>query len=111
LLGSPGASGLADLLSSSMWPAWCACVWGAGVLVFSMRALGGWLVLARLRRECTGAISRELLQKCRVLEERLGLTRPIRYLQSRAVETPSVMGWLRPVVLLPLSAVSGLSAE
>jgi beta-lactamase regulating signal transducer with metallopeptidase domain len=117
LVGGPGGLGLSDLLSlstlfsSATWPAWFACLWGAGVLVFGMRALGGWLVLARLRRECTGAISRELLQKCRVLEERLGLTLPIRYLQSRAVETPSVMGWLRPVVLLPLSAISGLSAE
>jgi beta-lactamase regulating signal transducer with metallopeptidase domain len=93
------------------FPAWCACAWLIGVFAFSLRTLGGWLVLARLRRECTRSLPPEFIQKFRMLERRLSLKQRIRYLQSKLVETPSVVGWLRPVVLLPFGALSGLSAE
>ena len=35
--------------------------------------------------------------------------RAIRVAQSAAVQVPSVIGWLRPVVLLPMSALTGLT--
>jgi Zn-dependent protease with chaperone function len=40
---------------------------------------------------------------------RLGVTRPVRVLQSAIVQVPAVIGWLRPVVLLPASALTGLT--
>ena len=43
------------------------------------------------------------------LQESLGLGRRIRYVQSGLVDTPSAVGWLRPMVLLPLTAITGLS--
>jgi hypothetical protein len=39
----------------------------------------------------------------------MGLHRVIRYCESLQLDVPAVIGWLRPVVLLPLSALSGLS--
>ena len=98
-------------ITSANWPAWCACIWFAGVLVFSTRALGGWIMLMRFRRKNTSAIPVHLLERCRTFEQRLGLRRRIHYLQSRIMDTPSVAGWLRPVVLIPVSALSGLSPE
>lgn len=94
---------------SATWPGWCAGFWLGGVLLFSLRAMGGWVLLARLRREHVEPLSAELIQKCRILEQRLRLNRRIRYLQSKAMDTPSVLGWFRPVVLMPVCAISGLS--
>ena len=45
------------------------------------------------------------------LLRRLRVSRPVRLLQSARVAVPTVAGWLRPVVLLPASALSGLSLE
>ena len=45
------------------------------------------------------------------LARRLHLTRRISLLESRLVDVPTVVGWIKPVVLLPVSALAGLSAE
>ena len=44
------------------------------------------------------------------MRRQLGISRPVKFLQSALVNAPAVVGWLRPVVLVPASAVIGLSA-
>lgn len=95
---------------SATWPTWCTCIWFGGVLLLSMRTLGGWIVLRRLQRDGAEPLPAELVQKCRMLEQRLGLKRRILYLRSKIVDAPSAIGWLRPIVLVPMCAISGLSA-
>jgi hypothetical protein len=43
------------------------------------------------------------------LRLRLGVSRPVRLLKSALVEVPTVIGWLRPVILVPAAALSGLT--
>jgi beta-lactamase regulating signal transducer with metallopeptidase domain len=90
---------------------WLLEFWLAGVVVLSMRALGGLWVLERMRRRETEPVSAELVAMARALESRLGLNRALRYCQCRNLDAPAVIGWLRPVVLLPVSALTGLSPE
>ena len=45
------------------------------------------------------------------LQDRLGLTRAIRYLECGWLQAPAVIGWLRPIVLLPVTALTGLSED
>ncbi len=40
---------------------------------------------------------------------RLGIRRAVQVVQSAVVQVPLVVGWLRPIVMLPASALSGLS--
>jgi bla regulator protein blaR1 len=40
---------------------------------------------------------------------RFGLFRPVRLLASANVATPMLIGWIKPVILLPLSMLSGFS--
>ena len=94
-----------DLLSSLVW------VWCSGVCLFGFRAFGGWLVLQRLRRTAQEAVSSELLERCRRLQQRIGIAGVVRYAYSEMVEAPAVLGWFRPVVLIPISALAGLSVE
>jgi uncharacterized protein (TIGR03435 family) len=42
---------------------------------------------------------------------RVGLSRPVRLLVSALVQVPTVVGWLRPIVLVPVGALSGLPRE
>ena len=43
--------------------------------------------------------------------QRFGLWRPVRLLASAKVDTPMLIGWIKPVILLPLSMLSGFSTH
>ncbi len=89
---------------------WLVLAWGLGVMVSSLRLLSGWLKLRRLMHEAEPAPAewQETLER---LARRLGMTRPVRLLRSAALDVPAAVGWLRPVVLLPVTALTGLSAR
>ncbi len=108
--GIPVAAASQSILAID-WVSYLLCAWLTGVLIFGMRALGGYLVLGRLLREKCEPLCADLEARCRELQRALGLTRTVRYVQSRLVCAPSVAGWFRPVILIPLSALSGLSSE
>ncbi len=88
---------------------WLLAGWVAGVLLLSTRFLGSWVRVQRLRRRSASPVPSEwhlvLSRLCRELK----LSRTVRLLQSAAVEVPTALGWLRPVILLPACALAGLS--
>jgi beta-lactamase regulating signal transducer with metallopeptidase domain len=88
---------------------WLVTVWFAGVLLFSLRTVGGFFVVARLRRRDSHPVSSELLLLGRQLQQCLGITRAVRYCESLHLDAPAVLGWFRPVVFLPVSALTGLT--
>ena len=54
---------------------------------------------------------REWQQALDWLKSRIRVSRPVRLLVSSLVQAPAVMGWLRPVVLVPVGALAGLPPE
>src|SRR5882672_1967658 len=85
--------------------------WLVGVALFSLRSAGGFLLLERMRRRQSVPVSAQLREICIELQRRLGLTRAIRYAQCQWLEAPAVIGWFRPIVFLPITALTGLSEE
>ncbi|MDQ2978317.1 MAG: M56 family metallopeptidase, partial [Acidobacteriota bacterium] len=83
--------------------------WLAGVLALSLRLLAGWGVALRLVKRRTRPATAALAASFARLTKRLALSRPVRLLESAAVEGPTALGWMRPVVLLPLSGLTGFS--
>ena len=84
-------------------------LWFVGVLLFSLRTAGGFFLIARLRRRDARPVADEILALCFEMQDRLGISRAVRYCQSFRLDAPAVVGWFRPVVMLPVSALSGLS--
>ncbi|PYU06311.1 MAG: hypothetical protein DMG34_06365, partial [Acidobacteria bacterium] len=84
-------------------------LWFIGVMLFSLRTAGGFFLIARLRRRESKPMNPGLLALCREMQHRLGISRAIRYCESLHLDAPAVVGWFRPVVLLPISALSGLT--
>jgi beta-lactamase regulating signal transducer with metallopeptidase domain len=83
-------------------------LWFAGVVLFSLRFAGGFFLVVRLRRKESTPVSQDLLNLCQTLQERMGITRIVRYCESLQLSAPVVVGWIRPVVLLPVTALTGL---
>ncbi|EPX62927.1 Regulatory sensor-transducer, BlaR1/MecR1 family [Cystobacter fuscus DSM 2262] len=84
--------------------------WGLGVVLSSLRLLSGWLRLRQLVREAEPAPV-EWQESLERLARHLGMTRPMRLLCSAEIDVPATLGWLRPVVLLPVTVLTGLSAR
>jgi beta-lactamase regulating signal transducer with metallopeptidase domain len=86
-------------------------LWMAGVAVLSLRLTAAWLQTLRLASRSGVEASERWQQTMRRLSVAMQLKRGVRLLESAAVEVPTVIGWLRPVVLLPMSALTGLAPE
>ena len=84
-------------------------VWLLGLLAMSLRMLGGLLYVQRLRRYRVRPLSADWQARLAALAARAGLRRPVALLESALVRVPLVVGHLRPVILLPLGTVAGLS--
>jgi len=85
-------------------------VWLSGVSLLSLRLLTGWLWIQRLRTHGVTPAGDAWQSMAVRLARRLHLTRRISLLESCLVDVPTVVGWMKPVVLLPVSALAGLSA-
>ena len=96
---------------SAGWLArWALPAWSLGVLLFSLRLVWASRQISALRRQSKSAEAAVLALVDR-LRERMQLARPVRVLISPAGDCPSVVGWIKPVVLLPASTVLGLTPQ
>jgi beta-lactamase regulating signal transducer with metallopeptidase domain len=90
---------------------WLVEAWLFGVAFFSFRSAGGFLMLERERRKQSTPPSARVLAMCRTLQRQLHLERTIRYCECKWLQAPAVIGWFRPIVLLPVTTLTGLSEE
>lgn len=81
-------------------------LWSAGVMLMAARALREWRALARVAREWAQS-SAELDVLMTTLARRFGFLRRIRVLVSPRIDTPMLIGWLKPIVLLPTAVALG----
>jgi predicted flap endonuclease-1-like 5' DNA nuclease len=91
--------------------AWTVEAWLLGVAFFSLRTAGGFLLLEHERRRHSTIVSPRVLAICHTLQDRIGLSRAITYCECKWLQAPAVIGWFRPIVFLPATALTGLSEE
>jgi GWxTD domain-containing protein len=116
--GTPPAARLAQSPTPDPPPAprpdrlpWVAPLWMAGVLIFYLRTATSWAAVQRLRRRGTIVASAEWQERLRALARRLRVSRPVLMLESCLAETPAVVGYLRPAILIPAGLLTGLPPE
>lgn len=107
-LSSLGRSAIAPSLDALPW---LVEAWLLGVAFFSLRSAGGFLLLERERRRQSSVVSPRVLEICYTLQDQLGLRRAVAYCECKWLQAPAVIGWFRPVVFLPVTALTGLSEE
>ena len=90
---------------------WVFGAWLLGVWLFSLRLVVGWVAIERLKRVGALPVGGDLRMKVDDLASRLRISRPIRLLESALAEVPAVIGCLKPMILLPIQACTGLPAE
>ncbi|HZX90095.1 MAG TPA: M56 family metallopeptidase [Rudaea sp.] len=92
------------------WLPWLVAVWFIGASAIAIRAFNQWRRLAWLVRNATIPLADCATVLAR-LRARFGIRRPVRLLGSLGIDTPMLVGWLRPTILLPISMLSGFTPQ
>lgn len=111
--GSAGAvvTGVATERADVVPVEWVLGLWTCGVIVCGVRLAGGWIVARRLATDAVTPVAREIDALATAVAGRLSVSRTFRVVESAIAVTPMMVGWLKPVVLLPTAAITGLSTR
>ncbi len=111
-------AGMEHPVGQLMWTArvepvlpWLISAWLLGVLGLTVRVLGGLMYARRLTRCENRLIGIQWQEKLAQLSKKLRLKQSVLLLESQLVRVPTTVGWLRPVILLPASALTGLTPQ
>lgn len=114
--GGPGASAAAATPGSADWLAmlrialpWLVLAWGCGVLFLVVRVLRQWAGLRAIVRAAEALPDWQ--DRAQRLGRRLGLRHAIRILASARIATPTLVGWIRPVVVVPFALLARMPTE
>jgi len=84
-------------------------LWAAGVMLMFGRMIGGWACAVGLHRRSLAAPPSMWTRVAGYIGERLRLQRAIHVVESAMIDVPTVVGYLRPVIVLPTAAIAVLS--
>ncbi len=93
--------------NANTWMPLLTSIWAIGVLVFSLRFLGGILYIHRLRKNIIN-VSNEWVHQLELLSRQIGFSRLITLAESPHIKQPIVVGYIKPIILLPIGLLSGL---
>jgi beta-lactamase regulating signal transducer with metallopeptidase domain/peptidoglycan/xylan/chitin deacetylase (PgdA/CDA1 family) len=102
-------SSLVDRASNFM--PWIVCFWGIGIFFLTIRFSISYFLAKQLVKNAIKPLSLELEAHFSLLAQKLGITQQIKFYLSAKVEVPTVIGWIKPVILIPVSSLTGLSNE
>jgi GWxTD domain-containing protein len=90
---------------------WTAPVWLAGVLLLHLRTILRWSAARRLCRSGVCLPPREWQQRLAALAAGVRLPAAVTLLESCRVDVPVVVGYFRPVILIPLGLLTGMTPD
>jgi len=96
---------------AARWMPWLDAAWFLGVLVLSIRTVGGWWLIQRLRRSGLAQVPESVRSSLTRLSQRMGIRRQIELRVSGRISGPLAMGVFRSLILLPASTLTALNAE
>ena len=86
-------------------------LWLLGVFALTLRTIGGWWLIQRLRHSALQPVPAELAARFARLSQRIGLKRPVNLRLSQSINGPLALGMVRSLILLPVSALTALTPD
>jgi beta-lactamase regulating signal transducer with metallopeptidase domain len=86
-------------------------IWLAGVLLLTLRLAASWTRARALAGRGSVTADESWQRVAARLSDALGLRHAVRLVICVGVDVPSVIGWLKPTVLLPVSSFTGLTPD
>ncbi|MCC6462913.1 MAG: hypothetical protein IT260_20765 [Saprospiraceae bacterium] len=98
-------------LAYEAWAGLVGWLWCLAVLVLGLRLLGGYQLSKRLRKHGVRPVPADWQARCTDWATRLGIRKPVRWLESSRVAEPLTLGFWKPVVLFPAGLLLQLPPE
>ena len=86
-------------------------LWTLGMFALSLRFAGAYLQVVKIKRSGHFCQNAALLNKLKTMTKSMGLRQNIRLRIAKNIGGPMLIGWLKPVILLPASIVSALPPQ
>ncbi len=86
-------------------------IWNLIVMLLFLKIIGGLAYNQRLKSYQTSSMPEQWEAKLLKLSKKLGISSSIRIFQSALLKVPVVVGYFKPVIILPLGVISGFSHE
>ncbi|QNF33003.1 M48 family metalloprotease [Adhaeribacter swui] len=86
-------------------------VWLLGMLTMLLKFLGGLAYVQRLKYTKIYPLGQAWHNRLTSIAHNLGVTQTIQLFESTLVKTPLVIGYFKPVILLPFGTIAGLSPD
>lgn len=84
-------------------------IWLIGVAFFALRLVGGLMYIEMLKTRHLTPLSNEWQSRMNMFKNRLGIQKTIALMESALVGVPMTIGWLKPMILLPIGTINGMS--
>ena len=84
-------------------------IWLIGVLFFTLRLMGGLMYIEILKNRHLTPLSIEWQSRMNLYKNRLKIQRAVELCESALVAVPMVIGWLKPIILLPIGTANNMS--
>lgn len=82
--------------------------WLMGILLFTLRLVSGYTYVLRLKSYKTKPVNKEWEARFEGIVEKLGITQKVKLLESSLAKVPMAVGYLKPVVLMPVGTLTGM---
>jgi bla regulator protein BlaR1 len=105
----PGVWDYTYIILQSNIPLITAC-WLAGAFFFCLRLAGSWWYVSSLKRQAT-VLNNEWSLKISALARQFNIDRIVTLAETVHLSVPAVVGYLKPVILIPTGMLSGLSPD
>lgn len=89
---------------------WFIACWFAGAVFFLLRVAGGGIYVSMLRSSSL-AMADEWNTRIQSLAAQLNIQRSIALAQSAKVHAPVVLGYIKPLIIIPTGMLSGLTTD
>jgi len=90
---------------------WLTAAWFLGVVLLSARWILSWAWLQLRVRTSNSRLAPQVQSTVAALRARLGVSRQVLLRSADWLSSPAVSGWLRPTLLIPASALTGLTPD
>ncbi|MFT5200352.1 MAG: beta-lactamase regulating signal transducer with metallopeptidase domain, partial [Planctomycetota bacterium] len=104
-LGEGFVAAPASSLDGALIAAWC---WLVGTILMSIRMLRNCLGVRHLKTTLISAPEVSWVREFHELRLKIGVQRVVRLVASGVAEVPMVVGWLSPIVIVPVAAFASL---
>jgi len=104
-------------VTTNLFPLWnwiqahlleLVAAWAVCVMLFSVRLIIGLTWVARIAHPNSSSSNPHWQSRLDNLARRAGMQRKITLREVQKLESPAVVGWLRPIVLVPTSLIIGM---